>query len=144
MGSDRQWRSSSFSLLFGYLVQSKSTPVEYALGAWLDRAGVFSCPDWPALRPRSTDVPALFLFPAFPGKGECDEGIANRVITRMPSAQAVTVRRDTSIRDISTEGVNNKLVSIGEGSYLARRRATGLRDVGWRIQRTQQRGCPRV
>jgi hypothetical protein len=27
MGSDRQWNSSSFSLLSGYLVQSKSTPI---------------------------------------------------------------------------------------------------------------------
>jgi len=59
----------------------------------------------------------------------------------MPAAQAATVRRDTSIRDISTEGVDNKLASIREVSYWARRRPTGVGNVGWGIERKQQLAC---
>jgi len=81
------------------------------------------------------------LLIASPGKCESDEGIANRVITRMPAAQAAAVRRDTSIRDISTEGVDNKLASIREVGYGARRRSTGVGNVGGRIERKQHLAC---
>src|SRR5712691_9748875 len=92
-------------------------------------------------RPGGTDVPGLFLFLVFPGKRESDEGIANGVITRMPAAQAATVRRDTSIRDISTERVDNKLASIREVSYGARRRPAGVGNVGGSIERKQHLAC---
>src|SRR6266849_9647047 len=81
------------------------------------------------------------LLLASPGKCERDEGIANRVITRMPAAQAATVSRDTSIRDISTEGVDNKLASIREVSYWARRRSTGVGNLGGGIERKQHLAC---
>jgi len=89
----------------------------------------------------ASDVPPLVLLVASPRKCESNEGIANRVITRMPAAQAAAVRRDTSIRDISTEGVDNKLASIREVSYWARRRSTGVGNVGWGIERKQQLAC---
>src|SRR5260370_13042194 len=78
---------------------------------------------------------------ATPGKCESDKGIANWVITRMPAATAATVRRDTSIRDISTEGVDNKLASIRDVSYGARRRSTRVGNVGGGIERKQQLAC---
>src|SRR5216684_174751 len=59
----------------------------------------------------------------------------------MPAAQAATVRRDTSIRDISTEGVDNKLASIREVSYWARRRSTGVGNLGGGIERKQHLAC---
>src|SRR6266581_6941053 len=92
-------------------------------------------------RPGGTDVPGLFLFLVFPGKCESNEGIANRVITRMPAAQAAAVRRDTSIRDISAEGVDNKLASIREVSYWARRRSTGVGNLGGGIEHKQHLAC---
>ena len=88
-----------------------------------------------------TDVPPLVLLVASPGKCEGDEGIANRVITRMSAAQATAVRRDTSIRDISTEGVDDKLASIREVGYGARRCSTGVGNVGGRIEREQHLAC---
>jgi len=81
------------------------------------------------------------LLVASPGKRESDKGIANGVITHMPAAQAAAVRRDTSIRDISTEGVDNKLASIREVSYGACRRPTGVGNVGGSIERKQHLSC---
>ena len=91
--------------------------------------------------PRGKDVASLILLFGSPGKSESDEGIANRVITRMPATQAAAVRRDTSVRDISAEGVDNKLASIREVSYWARRRPTGVGNVGGGIERKQQLAC---
>jgi len=48
----------------------------------------------------------------------------------MPATQAVAIRRDTSIRYISTEGVDDKLASIREVGYGPRRRSTGVGNVG--------------
>jgi len=87
--------------------------------------------------PRGTDVPPSILLFASPGKCESDKGIANRVITRMPATQAVTIRGDTAVGDISTERVDNKLASIREVGYGARRRPTGVGNVGGGIERKQ-------
>src|SRR6266849_923894 len=87
--------------------------------------------------PCDTEAPSLILLIASPGKCESDEGIANRVITRMSATQAVTIPRDTSIRDISTERVDNKLASIREVGYGARRGSTGVGNVGGGIERKQ-------
>src|SRR2546430_11097802 len=47
--------------------------------------------------PRGKDVASLILLFASPGKSESDEGIANRVITRIPATQAVTDRKSTRL-----------------------------------------------
>ena len=91
--------------------------------------------------PRGTDVPPSILLFASPGKCESDKGIANRVITRMPATQAVTIRGDTAVGDISTERVDNKLASIREVGYGARRRPTGVGNVGGGIERKQHLAC---
>jgi len=44
----------------------------------------------------------------------------------MPATQAVAIRRDTSIRYISTEGVDDKLASIREVGYGPRRAPPAL------------------
>src|SRR3989442_2641372 len=59
----------------------------------------------------------------------------------MPAPQTPAVRRDTSIRDISTEGVDDKLASIREVGYGARRCSTGVGNVGGRIAREQHLAC---
>src|SRR5712664_513410 len=87
--------------------------------------------------PGGAVVPPLNLLFAFPGKRESDEGIANRVITRMAATQAVTIRGDTAIGDISTERVDNKFASICEVGYGAGRRSTGVGNVGRSVERKQ-------
>ena len=57
---------------------------------------------------------------ALPRKREGDKRIANRVITCMSATQAATIRRDASIRHISTERVDDKLTSLREVGYGAR------------------------
>src|SRR5207302_8975692 len=79
----------------------------------------------------------LILLITSSGKRESDECITNRVITRTPATQAITIRRDTSIRYISTERVDNKLASIREVGYGARRRSTGVGNVGGGIEAKQ-------
>src|SRR6202171_349189 len=59
----------------------------------------------------------------------------------MPATQAVTIRGDTSIRHISTEGVDDKLASIREVGYGARRRSTGVSNVGGGIVGKQPIAC---
>src|ERR1700682_4430353 len=59
----------------------------------------------------------------------------------MPATQAVTIRGDTSIRHISTEGVDDKLASIREVGYGARRRSTGVSNVGGGIVGKQHLAC---
>src|SRR5260370_7312838 len=78
------------------------------------------------------------------GKWESDEGIANRVITDMSATQAVTIRGDTSIRHISTEGVDDKLAPIREVGYGARRRSTGVGNLGGGILGKQHLSCVSV
>src|SRR5260370_16358840 len=63
--------------------------------------------------------------------------MAKRVIRRGPATQAVTIRGDTSIRDISAERVDNKFASICEVGYGTRRRSTGVGNVGGGIERKQ-------
>ncbi len=87
--------------------------------------------------PRGKDVASLILLFGSPGKSESDEGIANRVITHIPATQTVTIRGDTSIRHISTEGVDDELASIREIGYGARRRSTGVGNVGGGIEAKQ-------
>src|SRR6267378_1876206 len=94
--------------------------------------------------PRGRDVPSLILLFASSGKSESDESIANRVITLMPATQAVTICGDTAIGNISTERVDNKLASIHEVGYGARRRSTGVGNVGGGIERKQHLACPCV
>src|SRR5216683_3898775 len=91
--------------------------------------------------PRGTDVSPFVLLFASPGKRESDEGVANRVITRMAATQAVTIRRDTSIRHISTERVDDKLASLHEVGYGTRRRPTGIGNIGGGIERKQHLAC---
>src|SRR5260370_7640830 len=59
----------------------------------------------------------------------------------MSATQAVPIPRDTSIRDISTERVDNKLASIREVGYGARGRSTGVGNVGGSIERKQHLAC---
>src|ERR1700687_2727943 len=75
------------------------------------------------------------------GKCESDEGTANRLITDMSATQAVTIRGDTSIRHISTEGVDNKPAPIREVGYGARRRSTGVGNLGGGIVGKQHLAC---
>src|SRR5260370_38683958 len=82
--------------------------------------------------------PPLILVFASSGKCESDEGIANRVITRVPATQAVTIRGDTSIRDISAERVDNKFASICEVGYGTSRRSTGVGNVGGGVEGNNQ------
>src|SRR6267378_2208122 len=55
----------------------------------------------------------------------------------MSATQAVTIRRDASIRHISTERVDDKLASIREVGYGTRRRSTGVFNVGGSIEDKQ-------
>src|SRR5258708_39949047 len=79
----------------------------------------------------------LILLLGSSGKSQRSEGIANGVITHMSATQAVTIRRDASIRHISTERVDDKLASIREVGYGTRRRSTGVFNVGGSIEDKQ-------
>src|ERR1700686_3239905 len=78
------------------------------------------------------------------GECESDEGIANGVITDMSATQAVAIRSDTSTRHISTEGVDDKLPPIREVGYGARRRSSGVSNLGGGIGGKQHLACLRV
>src|SRR5258708_40173642 len=84
--------------------------------------------------------PIIKLF-ALPGQRESNERIANRVITRMAATQAVTIRRDASIRHISTERVDDKLASLREVGYGTRRRPAGIGNIGGGTARKQHLPC---
>src|SRR5258708_9788350 len=62
----------------------------------------------------------------------------------MPATQAVTIGGNTAIGNISTERVDDKLASIREVGYRARRRSTGVGDVGGGIVGKQHLACPCV
>src|ERR1700694_1415191 len=75
------------------------------------------------------------------GKWESDESIANWVITHLPATQTVAIRSDTSIWHISTEGVDDKLPPIREVGYGARRRSSGVGNLGGGIVGKQPIAC---
>ena len=59
----------------------------------------------------------------------------------MSATQAVTIRRDTSIRHISTERVNDELALIREVGYGTHCRSTGVVNTGGGIKRKQHLAC---
>src|ERR1700687_1484744 len=75
------------------------------------------------------------------GKCESDEGIANGVITDMSATQAFAIRSDTPIWHIPTEGVDDKLPPIREVGYGARRRSSGVGNLGGGIVGKQHLAC---
>ena len=66
---------------------------------------------------------------------EGDEGIANRIITKVPAAQTVAVGRHTTIGNISAEGVDHKLPPFRDVGHGTCCRSTGIRNVGGSIKR---------
>src|ERR1700730_8443001 len=78
------------------------------------------------------------------GKSKSDVGIAHRVCTSTPATQAVTIRRHTSIRDISAERVHYELASVHKVGHRARRGPSGVRNFARRIETEQHLACPCV
>ena len=62
----------------------------------------------------------------------------------MSATQTVTISGDTSIRDIPTERVDDKLASIREVGYGTRRGSTGVGNVGGGLEGKQHIACLRV
>src|ERR1700730_8292488 len=78
------------------------------------------------------------------GKSKSDVGIADRVSTSTPATQAVTIRRHTSIRDISAERVHHELASVHKVGHGACRGPSGVTNFAWRIETEQHLACPCV